>query len=286
MLVFTRLGLWGSRTAFKSSFEFVDSIKKGECGAMELVAMHMKASGQYLCRVLSFDKASFEIIKEELEPDFVEQYNRAAEFWEDVIAEFRNVTFEAKNDGQKAPMKASLLWGAHQRFWMQMCMAAKVPLSFQIISCHVPTSTPRIAPAACKILMCAADLRHLPVTSPRLVAQIKHVVKIAKEAVANSKCCVIGLQNTGESVSDFVEKDLLGDDVPSTASGILVWFIEQHCTNFSAQDVLATPVPVNGRLRMTLCLLSQTCATEAAMFPGIFLAISPFFYSLVRAGYD
>ena len=197
MAVFSRMGLWGPRTAFKDSFEFISQIKNGECGAMELVAMHMKASGQYLCRVLAFDGATFEIKKDELTPEFKEMYNKASEFWEDLIAERDAIHEEAKQKAKSAgqgtrfqsPLNASLLWGCHQRFWMQMCMAAK----------------------------------------------IKSVVEIAKKAEAEGKCVVIGLQNTGESVNEFVKKDLLGDDVPSTASGIITWFVKKHCNNFSAQ---------------------------------------------------
>ena len=34
--------------------------------------MHMKATGQYLCRVLSFEGATFEILKENLSDRFID----------------------------------------------------------------------------------------------------------------------------------------------------------------------------------------------------------------------
>jgi hypothetical protein len=46
----------------------VQEIKKGGVGAMELVAMHMKAQGQYVSRNLSFKGATFEICEEPLTP--------------------------------------------------------------------------------------------------------------------------------------------------------------------------------------------------------------------------
>ena len=49
-----------------------------------------------------------------------------------------------------------ILWGAHQRFFGQMVMAAKVP----------------------------------------------HIVDLVKMSVAEGKCCVIGLQSTGEASSE------------------------------------------------------------------------------------
>jgi hypothetical protein len=189
MQCFTRLGLWGPRTSFKTSLDFVKSIKKGECGAMELVAMHMKATGQYLCRVLSFEGATFEILKENLSDRFIDMYDKASEFWMKLIMEHSDAALQAKDSGMKLGVSKSVLWGAHQRFWMQMCIAAKVP----------------------------------------------HVIDICKQAEADGKCVVIGLQSTGESVSEFVEQQgIQDDDVPSTASGIVVWFVQKHCSDFQA----------------------------------------------------
>mmetsp|Transcript_56815 Transcript_56815/g.139453 ORF Transcript_56815/g.139453 Transcript_56815/m.139453 type:complete len:761 (+) Transcript_56815:155-2437(+) len=204
MQCFARLGLWGPGTSFSDSFNFVSEIKKGECGAMELVAMHMKANGQYLSRILSFKGASFEIVKLELDAEMEAMYDAAADFWHLLVAEINTHRIDHRADVLMAkPVTKSVLWGAHQRFWMQMVMAAKV----------------------------------------------KKVVEIAKDALEHNKCCVIGLQNTGESVSGFVEKDILDDDVPSTASGILVWFIQKHCANAPFQaDMLkqAKELPLPG----------------------------------------
>lgn len=116
--IFRRLGLWGARTAFDDQFDFVRSISRGGCGAMELVAMHMKASGQYLGRVLSFKGATFEICKEDLADDFVQMYNHASEIWGRIL--------EGQDQVRNRKRFLPILWGANQRFWMQMCMAAKV----------------------------------------------------------------------------------------------------------------------------------------------------------------
>lgn len=123
LVVMTRLGLWGPGTAFENSHDFAISMTDGGCGAMELVAMHMKASGQYLSRMLSFENATFEICEQELEEKFTKTYNESCLLWKEI--------FEAVNDfvadgNTLPPAFYNIMWGANQRFYIQMCMAAKV----------------------------------------------------------------------------------------------------------------------------------------------------------------
>jgi len=50
-----RLGLWGARhPAFPTFQDFLDVIGSRGVGALEMVAMDMKARGMYVCRTLSF----------------------------------------------------------------------------------------------------------------------------------------------------------------------------------------------------------------------------------------
>ena len=50
-----RLGLWGSQhPAFPSFADFLEVIGSRGVGALEMVAMDMKARGMYVCRTLSF----------------------------------------------------------------------------------------------------------------------------------------------------------------------------------------------------------------------------------------
>ena len=56
-----RLGLWGQGTAFKNSADFVDQISTRGTAALELVAMHTKAQGTFLCRTLSYRGAEFQV---------------------------------------------------------------------------------------------------------------------------------------------------------------------------------------------------------------------------------
>jgi hypothetical protein len=102
----------------------VTDIKKGGVGAMELCAMHMKAQGQYLARSLSFRGATFEIIREELPHSFVDMYDASAALWSKIVDAVYASHF-GQESVENRHAKAQL-WCAHQRFWAQMCMAAKV----------------------------------------------------------------------------------------------------------------------------------------------------------------
>lgn len=64
---------------------------KGGIGAMELVAMHMKGTGQYLARSLSFKDASFEIVEVKLTGMSCVQKSAVAE----IISERPNVELSA-----------------------------------------------------------------------------------------------------------------------------------------------------------------------------------------------
>ncbi|PPS18085.1 hypothetical protein GOBAR_AA02486 [Gossypium barbadense] len=46
---------------------FTVALDKGGVGALELVAMDMKARGMYVCRTLSYKGAEFEVIEAPLE---------------------------------------------------------------------------------------------------------------------------------------------------------------------------------------------------------------------------
>ena len=49
-----RLGLWGEGTAFATHKDFTASVSKRGAGAMELVAMDLKARGMLLARTLTY----------------------------------------------------------------------------------------------------------------------------------------------------------------------------------------------------------------------------------------
>uniref|UniRef100_A0A0C3TLL1 Strawberry notch AAA domain-containing protein n=1 Tax=Guillardia theta (strain CCMP2712) TaxID=905079 RepID=A0A0C3TLL1_GUITC len=128
LLYASRLGLWGPGTSFDTPDTFVREIRSGGTGAMELLAMELKQLGQYLARSLSFKGAEFEVVEEEIDQEFMLKYDKAVELWSDIISHFSGFCKKGIENLTRKEINQlrSQLWGANQRFWGQICMAAKV----------------------------------------------------------------------------------------------------------------------------------------------------------------
>ncbi|WVZ94507.1 hypothetical protein U9M48_040390 [Paspalum notatum var. saurae] len=148
-----RLGLWGDGTSFENFHQFLGALEKGGMGALELVAMDMKARGMYVCRTLSYKGANFDVLEAQLEERMMSMYKKAAALWVELRVELLSALEYYAEDKGNSPQMWRLYWASHQRFFRHMCMSAKVPA----------------------------------------------VVRLAKEALAEEKCVVIGLQSTGEA---------------------------------------------------------------------------------------
>jgi hypothetical protein len=83
----------------------------------------------HTCRQLSYDGAEFELRKIAIEANFQLQYSRAAAFWQmlDLILDHESVFARFVGESGKKKPIGGLFWGAHQRFFKNMLMAAKVP---------------------------------------------------------------------------------------------------------------------------------------------------------------
>lgn len=55
----------------------------------ELVAMHLKRQGQYICRTLSYHGCSFHVDEHALSADSLKVYDEAARFWIDLYAQLQ-----------------------------------------------------------------------------------------------------------------------------------------------------------------------------------------------------
>ncbi|KHN35773.1 Protein strawberry notch like 1 [Glycine soja] len=126
-----RLGLWGDGTSFIDFREFLGALDRGGVGALELVAMDMKARGMYLCRTLSYEGAEFEVIEAPLEDKMMEMYKKAAEFWAELRVELLSAS-AFLNDKPNSSQLWRLYWASHQRFFRHMCMSAKVPAAVRL----------------------------------------------------------------------------------------------------------------------------------------------------------
>ncbi|XP_004509999.1 protein FORGETTER 1-like isoform X1 [Cicer arietinum] len=126
-----RLGLWGEGTSFSEFREFLGALDRGGVGALELVAMDMKARGMYLCRTLSYEGAEFEVIEAPLEDKMMDMYKKAAEFWAELRVELLSAS-AFLNDKPNTSQLWRLYWASHQRFFRHLCMSAKVPATVRL----------------------------------------------------------------------------------------------------------------------------------------------------------
>ena len=82
------------------------------------------------CRQLGYQGAEFNLQMIDLRPDFQLQYSRAAAMWQllDVILRKKEVfALQLSEKTGKFKRLSTIFWGAHQRFFKNMLMAAKVP---------------------------------------------------------------------------------------------------------------------------------------------------------------
>ena len=242
-----RLGLWGPATSFRDAEDFMKSIKAGGVGAMELVAMHMKASGQYLSRSLSFSAATFELVNVAIDSRFrtcvcvcARTHTRAC-----VCMYVRLCVCNAQ--------------GAHQ----QVCVCARVCVP-AIISTHfdfssflyVLRSFKKKYDGACilwaDLILAIAAASETKVRPKHLMgilwgahqrffahmlmaAKVPVVVDLVKKSLGEGKCCVIGLQSTGEASSEKSAEEGNLDDINSTAASNFTRCVEL-CEGFLNRD--------------------------------------------------
>merc|ERR1711871_1140235 len=174
---------------FPAGFDsFRLAVDKGGVGMMELVAMHMKRQGSYICRTLSFEGCTFQVETDAFSTQQLEAYDKAAVVFQQMYQALREGLEDqslpfGRSDGadddhsdgyssddissdEEEPLRFKGLkvnqmvmryfWGAHQRFFRGLCIAFKVP--------------------------CA--------------------VRLARKAIEEGKSCVIGLQTTGGGAAD------------------------------------------------------------------------------------
>ncbi|XP_057486373.1 protein FORGETTER 1-like isoform X2 [Actinidia eriantha] len=168
-----RLGLWGAGTCFSNFHEFLGALEKGGVGALELVAMDMKARGMYVCRTLSYQGVEFEIVEAPLEAKMMEMYKKAAEFWAELRVELLSASAFLSSEKPNSSQLWRLYWASHQ----------------------VPA-----------------------------------VVRLAKQALTDYKCVVIGLQSTGEARTEeaVTKYGLELDDFVSGPRELLLKFVEEN----------------------------------------------------------
>lgn len=128
LLYATRLGLWGTGTAFSDKSKFLAEIAGAGTAAMEFVAQGMKAAGAYIARSLSFDGVEHETLEHELTDDQRDIYDNLAQTWQQILTEFRQ---QAVANGEKRFQGESAFWGAQQRFFNAVITSMSLPTVIQ-----------------------------------------------------------------------------------------------------------------------------------------------------------
>jgi hypothetical protein len=93
---------------------------------MELLASELKGRGAYLSRTLSYAGSTFETVRSELTADMGRQWDEASAFWVDMLRVFERALYLANLPIMKARFLLAFYWGAHQRFFKQLCVCFKV----------------------------------------------------------------------------------------------------------------------------------------------------------------
>eukprot|EP00731_Ephydatia_muelleri_P029060 Em0020g704a len=119
-----RLGLWGEGTAYKTFQNFLDTITQRGLGAAEMLAMEMKSAGVYVSRGLSFRQAEFSSLKVVLSKEQIQTYDTAAHVWSELK---KSLGVALSKVAAPSSRTWATFWGAHQRFFKQLCMSMKVP---------------------------------------------------------------------------------------------------------------------------------------------------------------
>jgi len=132
----TRLGLWGTGTAFDTREIFMQQMIEGGMAAIELVARDLKALGLYTSRALSFDGVEYDILEHKLTPAQVAIYDTYCDAWE-IIHQNLDAVLEATNivdgmtgrtlNGQAKGAALSKFESTKQRFFAQTLTAMKLP---------------------------------------------------------------------------------------------------------------------------------------------------------------
>ena len=91
-------------------------MKNRGVGALEMLAIEMKAAGGYVSRALGFKSAEFDVVEAELSNTDKCCYDNAAAFWD----ELRKQLQIAISETQGSQMVMRSYWSAHQRFFKQV----------------------------------------------------------------------------------------------------------------------------------------------------------------------
>ena len=99
MAYMQRLGLWGAGSLYPTFSAFSTTLDKRGMGAMEMLAGHLKGSGMFVARTLSFEACSFELRDDIMTAQGEKIFDDAATFW----VKLREELVKAREAGDHDP---------------------------------------------------------------------------------------------------------------------------------------------------------------------------------------
>ena len=189
----SRLGLWGPGSPFPTSAaadesnksairNFIKTCQSRGVGAMELCALHLKREGALLARTLSYAGAEFSVVEATLTPEQIETYDRAAQLWQILFTRV-----EARLATMAMRIEAAAAVGDSEEFarLTEVYKDARKSYHSQLWSGHLRFFRSLIT-----------------------AMKVPKLVELAKTALAEDKCVVIGLQSTGEAHAKRIREKL------------------------------------------------------------------------------
>lgn len=130
----SRVGLFGPGTSFESFRVFAESMEKRGVGALEMLALELKASGAYVSRGLSWSRCEFEHVVCGLPPDATHVYDSLAQWWRALRRALEYALGVVERLGAtkgRRGMTWQRFWGSQLRFFKEVQTALKVPFVVQ-----------------------------------------------------------------------------------------------------------------------------------------------------------
>mmetsp|Transcript_18695 Transcript_18695/g.40471 ORF Transcript_18695/g.40471 Transcript_18695/m.40471 type:complete len:1753 (+) Transcript_18695:126-5384(+) len=210
----SRLGLWGYGTEHPMGFnQFLDGLKRLGTGAMELHAMHLKSIGALCARTLSYESCEFELVSEVSDDKIHTLYNQATEIWTDLHAQLAD---RCKKLNKREEMKEKIArWSSamgEDGGKLSEEMRSHLDLHRDSDSESEDEDDARLVEERklrrmyrerqSKFLLGLFWSAHQRFFRSLCIAsKVDKTLSVARKALDDGHCCIIGLQSTGEARS-------------------------------------------------------------------------------------
>jgi len=215
---------------------FAKQVRDYGMGAMELLAMDMRRMGLYIARTLSFKECTFDVVTASMNSKFEDTYDLSVEIWKQVKNSIKKALLLKKKSIEIALRHSSLgfeIPGEETNFlendeiddWDS---DGNVVLSSKSLESRKQRLNDFLRKTSMlwRVYWSSHQrfFRYLCVS-----AKVKKTISLAKNALSEGKCVVVGLQSTGEAqtIKALSENGIL-DSFVSAPKAVLRSFLISH----------------------------------------------------------